>query len=164
MGLPLSKERISNRQQQPAVQTGGYLTPSKLTDGKTKNRCASPFVSEEPLEYWTPSGANADGQKKPFRFPYEQLHPHRHQSGDWVSSEPREKIRRLWHRSSRSSASRLFVFDYARPNPVKVLELGPRKRLVKERGLDKISQEEDYRRSPRLGFHNLSREGRQPQH
>ena len=47
---------------------GGYLSPSKLTDGGSVRFA---LLSEEPLEFFECWGTAPDGSQKPFRFDYE---------------------------------------------------------------------------------------------
>jgi len=129
-------------------QTGGYLTPSKLTDGGSMRFA---IVSEEPLEYWTSWGESAEGQKKPFRFA-EQPTP-TDLEAEMGEFRPREKMDGSGIEQPKFGIS-MFVFDY-QSESIKVLEL-TQKGLIKE--LDSISQEEDYSDVHAWDF-TLSRKG-----
>ena len=129
-------------------QTGGYLTPSKLTDGGSMRFA---IVSEEPLEYWTSWGESPEGQKKPFRFA-EQPTP-TDLEAEMGEFRPREKMDGSGIEQPKFGIS-VFVFDY-QTESIKVLELS-QKGLIKE--LDSISQEEDYSNIHEWDF-TLSRKG-----
>lgn len=129
--------------------TGGYLSPSKLS-GKDKESMRFAILSPEPLEHYTVWG-ECDGQKKPFRFPYEPSPSDiKAELGDF---EQRDKYDGSGKEAPKFGIS-LFVFDYA-SEEVKVLELGQRG-LIRE--LDKISQEEGYEDLHAWDF-TISREG-----
>ena len=113
---------------------GGYLSPSKLSDGGSVRFA---LLSEEPLEFYECWGTAPDGSQKPFRFDYEP-------TPEDISTElgdftPREG------RGGPGTADVKFaiavpVFNYD-SGSVQVMSL-TQKSILRE--LDAISQEEDY--------------------
>jgi len=114
--------------------TGGYLTASKLSDGESMRFA---ITSNEPLEYFTVWGENAEGQKKPFRFVSEP-------SPSDIQAELGDFEQRMNYEGTELEkpkfAISFFVFDH-QSETIKILEVG-QKGLMKE--LDKLSQEEEY--------------------
>ena len=136
-----SKVAKRRRQLAPAV----IITASKLGDGESY-RIA--IVSESPLEYWTVWGESAEGQKKPFRFAAEPSAADiKAELGEFVQRQNYE-LRPALNWRLRSSACHSFAYDFA-DSKIKVFEI-TQKTLIKE--LDKLSQDEDYRRSFTLGI------------
>jgi hypothetical protein len=113
---------------------GGYLNPSKLTDGGSVRFA---LLSDEPLEFYECWGTAPDGSQKPFRFDYEPTPEDiSTELGDYT---PREG------RGGPGTADVKFaiavpVFNYE-AGTVQVLSL-TQKSILRE--LDAISQEEDY--------------------
>jgi hypothetical protein len=113
---------------------GGYLSPSKLTDGGSVRFA---LLSEEPLEFYECWGTAPDGSQKPFRFDYEP-------TPEDITTElgnytPREG------RGGPNTADVKFaiavpVFNYE-AGTVQVMSL-TQKSILRE--LDAVSQEEDY--------------------
>jgi hypothetical protein len=113
---------------------GGYLSPSKLSDGGSVRFA---LLSEEPLEFYECWGTAPDGTQRPFRFDYEP-------TPEDISTElgdftPREG------RGGPGTADVKFaiavpVFNYD-AGTVQVMSL-TQKSILRE--LDAISQEEDY--------------------
>lgn len=113
---------------------GGYLSPSKLTDGGSVRLA---LLSDEPLEFYECWATAPDGSQKPFRFYYEPI-------PEDISTElgnytPREG------RGGPGTADIKFaiavpVFNYE-TGTVQVMSL-TQKSILRE--LDAISQEEDY--------------------
>ncbi len=114
--------------------TGGYLSASKLGDGESMRFA---IVSENPLEYHTCWGENAEGQKKPFRFTQEP-------SPSDIEAELGDFKQRMNYEGTALEKPKFavscFVFDY-QSETIKVLEIG-QKGLNKE--LDSLSMSEDY--------------------
>lgn len=113
---------------------GGYLSPSKLSDGGSVRFA---LLSEEPLEFYECWGTAPDGSQKPFRFDYEPTPEDISiELGDYT---PREG------RGGPGTADVKFaiavpVFNYD-SGSVQVMSL-TQKSILRE--LDAISQEEDY--------------------
>lgn len=113
---------------------GGYLSPSKLSDGGSVRFA---LLSEEPLEFYECWGTAPDGGQKPFRFDYEPTPEDiSTELGDYT---PREG------RGGPGTADVKFaiavpVFNYD-SGSVQVMSL-TQKSILRE--LDAISQEEDY--------------------
>lgn len=113
---------------------GGYLSPSKLSDGGSVRFA---LLSEEPLEFYECWGTAPDGSQKPFRFDYEPTPEDiSTELGDYT---PREG------RGGPGTADIKFaiavpVFNYD-SGSVQVMSL-TQKSILRE--LDAISQEEDY--------------------
>jgi len=113
---------------------GGYLSPSKLSDGGSVRFA---LLSDEPLEFYECWGTAPDGSQKPFRFDYEPTPEDiSTELGDYT---PREG------RGGPGTADIKFaiaapVFNYE-TGAVQVLSL-TQKSILRE--LDAISQEEDY--------------------
>lgn len=113
---------------------GGYLSPSKLSDGGSVRFA---LLSEEPLEFYECWGTAPDGSQKPFRFDYEPTPEDiSTELGDYT---PREG------RGGPGTADVKFaiavpVFNYD-SGSVQVMSL-TQKSILRE--LDAISQEEDY--------------------
>ena len=113
---------------------GGYLSPSKLSDGGSVRFA---LLSDEPLEFYECWGTAPDGTQRPFRFDYEP-------TPEDISTElgdftPREG------RGGPGTADVKFaiavpVFNYD-AGTVQVMSL-TQKSILRE--LDAISQEEDY--------------------
>ena len=114
---------------------GGYLSPSKLSDGGSVRFA---LLSEEPLEHYEVWGQAPDGTQRPFRFSYEPTPEDiSTEMGDYV---PREG------RGGPGTADIKFaiavpVFSYE-AGKVQVMSL-TQKSILRE--LDAISQEEDYK-------------------
>jgi hypothetical protein len=113
---------------------GGYLSPSKLSDGGSVRFA---LLSDEPLEFYECWGTAPDGTQKPFRFDYEPTPEDiSTELGDYT---PREG------RGGPGTADVKFaiavpVFNYD-TGSVQVMSL-TQKSILRE--LDAISQEEDY--------------------
>ena len=113
---------------------GGYLSPSKLSDGGSVRFA---LLSDEPLEFYECWGTAPDGTQKPFRFDYEPTPEDiSTELGDYT---PREG------RGGPGTADIKFaiavpVFNYD-AGTVQVMSL-TQKSILRE--LDAISQEEDY--------------------
>lgn len=113
---------------------GGYLSPSKLSDGGSVRFA---LLSDEPLEFYECWGTAPDGSQKPFRFDYEPTPEDiSTELGDYT---PREG------RGGPGTADIKFaiavpVFNYE-AGTVQVMSL-TQKSILRE--LDAISQEEDY--------------------
>ena len=112
---------------------GGYLTPSKLTDGGSIRFA---LLSDEPLEFYECWGTAPDGSQKPFRFDYEP-------TPEDISTElgnytPREG--RNPGTADVKFAVAVPVFNYE-TGSVQILSV-TQKSILRE--LDAISQEEDY--------------------
>ena len=113
---------------------GGYLNPSKLTDGGSVRFA---LLSEEPLEFYESWGTSPEGQSKPFRFDYEPTYVDiKAEMGEF---EPREG------RGGPGTVDIKFaiavpVYNFDTGN-VQVLSL-TQKSILKE--LDSVSQMEDY--------------------
>ena len=112
---------------------GGYLSPSKLTDGGSVRFA---LLSDEPLEFYECWGTAPDGSQKPFRFDYEP-------TPEDISTElgnytPREG--RGPGTADVKFAIAVPVFNYE-AGTVQVMSL-TQKSILRE--LDAISQEEDY--------------------
>jgi hypothetical protein len=112
---------------------GGYLTPSKLTDGGSVRFA---LLSDEPLEFYECWGTAPDGSQKPFRFDYEP-------TPEDISTElgnytPREG--RKPGTADVKFAVAVPVFNYE-TGSVQILSV-TQKSILRE--LDAISQEEDY--------------------
>ena len=113
---------------------GGYLSPSKLTDGGSVRFA---LLANEPLEFYECWATAPDGSQKPFRFSYEP-------TPEDISTElgnytPREG------RGGPGTADIKFaiavpVFNYE-TGSIQILSV-TQKSILRE--LDAISQEEDY--------------------
>ena len=127
---------------------GGYLNPSKLTDGGSVRFA---LLSEEPLEFYESWGTSPEGQSKPFRFDYEPTYVDiKAEMGEF---EPREG------RGGPGSADVKFavavpVYNYD-SGSVQVFSV-TQKSIMKE--LDSISQMEDFENMLEIDF-QLSKKG-----
>lgn len=112
---------------------GGYLTATKLGDGKSMRLA---LLSREALESWTVWGENGDS-KKPFRFLSEPTQEEIAQElGEYTQ---RQNYEQTGLEPPKFSAT-FFVWSYEEEK-VMIWEVAQRT-LIKE--LDKITQTEDY--------------------
>jgi len=127
---------------------GGYLNPSKLTDGGSVRFA---LLADQPLEFFECWGTSAEGQNKPFRFLQEPTYDEVIvELGDFA---PREG------RGGPGTADIKFaiaapVFNYD-AGTVQVMSL-TQKSIIKE--LDAVSQMEDYTDITAIDF-TLSKKG-----